>query len=205
MRHNPYLEVKNGQLMNPDSDLGRWYHGSWIGKMSTFKPKSPRDHAYKATFFTSSDELAEDFASGEKAWLYFDESPPRMKKSGYVHNVAIADVPLIDADRLFTDRATLVLSDEGVRLVRALQDAGAADELIEDFIQSLSVSTYRTFLQDGNPIWPHLLEAMIELGYRGWFEKESIRRSHINIALLYPHQDASIRGGYVVPRTRKFR
>ena len=203
MRANPNLEVKDGVLINPETGMPKWFHGSWIGKVSSFRRSSPRSHAYGATYFTSNDFLAEDFASGERAWLDFDEDPPRLKRTGYVHAVRIHDVPLLDPDKIFTDKAELLLSPEGVRFVEELSDRDASSSDIESFLRTFSRSHYSAFSK-GYTFWDILLESMEALGYRGWFERESKDRTHTNIGLLYPNKDAQIVGGYPVKRTRRF-
>lgn len=202
-RSNPALKVDSGYLVNPETGGTYWFHGSWTGRKRKFDWKSPRRHAYGATYFTSSEELAADFATGERVWLNFDEEPPPMKRTGYMHRVQIKDVPLVDSDKLFVDKDALILSEEGVAFVQSLQQFGASDADIESFIRTLSGGTYHAFSKQDNPIWPPLIRTIEHLGYHGWFERESIHRSHTNIGLLEPDEDARIRGGYTVKRTRR--
>lgn len=202
-RPNPALKVESGYLVNPETGDTYWFHGSWTGRKRKFDWRSPRRHAYGATYFTSSEELAADFATGERVWLNFDEEPPPMKRTGYMHRVQIKDVPLVDSDNLFVDKEALTLSEEGVAFVQSLQQFGSSDADIESFICTLSGGTYHAFSKQDNSIWPSLIRTIKHLGYRGWFERESIHRSHINIGLLEPDEDARIRGGYTVKRTRR--
>ena len=202
-RSNPALTVENGYIVNPDTGDTYWYHGSWVGRLRKFDYGIPRRHAYGATYFTSEEDLAVDFATGERAWLDINEDPPPMKRTGYMHRVQIKDVPLVDPDRLFTDRDKQTLTEEGVTFVQKLQDFGASEENINSFLRELSGGTYHAFAKQHNPIWPQLIRAIEDLGYHGWFERESIHRNHTNIGLLYPDDDARIRGGYTVKRTRR--
>ena len=126
-----------------------------------------------------------------------------MKRTGYMHRVQIKDVPLVDPDNLFVDKEALTLSEEGVAFVQSLQQFGSSNADIESFIRTLSGGTYHAFSKQDNSIWPSLIRTIEHLGYRGWFERESIHRSHTNIGLLEPDEDARIRGGYTVKRTRR--
>ncbi len=202
-RPNPALRVDSGYLVNPETNDTYWFHGSWTGRKRKFDWNSPRKDVYPATFFTSDEDLAVDFATGERVWLDIGEDPPPMKRTGYLHRVKIKDVPLVDADKLFVDRDALTLSEEGVLFIQSLQNFGASDSEIESFTRTLSEATYHAFGKRNNPIWPYLIRTIVHLGYRGWFERESIHRSHTNIGLLYPDEDARVWGGYTVKRTRR--
>jgi hypothetical protein len=205
-RSNPFLEVREGKLVNPDTGDTRWFHGSWVGKLKDFQSETPRSHTYTATFFTSEEDLAADFASGERAWLGFDEDPPPMKRSGYVHKVEIDDIKLIDPDRMIVDSGDadeVSLTPEGVAFAQAMQDSGASEEEISGFFHNLKGRTYHAFSRLVGR-WEPVLAAMEALGYRGWYEKESFYRTHTNIGLLHPDEDATLRGGYTTKRTRKF-
>lgn len=200
----PTLQSRNGFFVNPDTNDHTWYHGSWVGKIDRVRATTPRKHAYGATFYTSSFELAEEFASGERAWLDFYEDPPRMKRSGYVHKVKIEDVPLVDPNLIFTNKDEQLLSEGfGVPFVNELHKQGATQDSIASFLRSLSAFQYQAF-NKSNTIWQPLRQTLDHLGYRGWLEKESIDSSATNIGLLYPMEDTQMQGGYIVKRSRKF-
>jgi hypothetical protein len=204
-RQNPYLESENGKIVNPETNDIIWYHGSWFGKLDRLKAYNPRQY-YDATYFSSSEKLATEFATGELAWLGYDEKVPRMKRSGYLHFVEISDVKLLDSDKVFSDKEEMLLTDEGVIFVQALSDLGVKDNQIEKWLLTLRKGRFHAFTKS-DPIFPHLIAVMEKLGYRGWFEREFTKddlKSHINIALLYPDEDAKLVGGHIVKRTRKF-
>lgn len=204
-RKNPYLESENGKIVNPETNDIIWYHGSWFGKLDRLKAYNPRQY-YDATYFSSSEKLANEFATGELAWLGYDEKVPRMKRSGYLHFVNIDDVKLLDSDKIFSDKEELLLTDEGAIFVQALSDLGVEDQKIEKWLLKLRKGRFHAFTKS-DPIFPRLIAVMEKLGYRGWFEREFTKddlKSHINIALLYPDEDAKLVGGHIVKRTRKF-
>lgn len=204
-RQNPYLESKNGKIVNPETNDIIWYHGSWFGKLDRLKAYNPRKY-YDATYFSSSEKLANEFATGEMAWLGTYEEVPRLKRSGYLHFVEISDVKLLDSDKIFSDKEELLLTDEGAIFVQALSDLGVEDQEIEWWLLKLRKGRFHAFTKS-DPIFPHLIAVMKKLGYRGWFEREFTKdnfESHINIALLYPDEDAKLVGGHIVKRTRKF-
>jgi hypothetical protein len=132
-RQNPYLESENGKIVNPETNDIIWYHGSWFGKLDRLKAYNPRQY-YDATYFSSSEKLANEFATGEMAWLAYDEEAPRMKRNGYLHFVKIDDVKLLDSDKVFSDKEELLLTDEGIILVQALSDLGVEEEAIEHWL-----------------------------------------------------------------------
>ena len=206
-RENPYLESKNGKIVNPETNDIIWYHGSWFGKLDRLKTYNPRQY-YDATYFSSSEKLATEFATGEMAWLGAYEEAPRMKRSGYLHFVKIDDVKLLDPDKVFSDKEQLLLTDEGVILVQTLSDLGIEDSEIETWLKKFRGGRFHAFSKS-NVIFPHLISAMEKLGYSGWFEREIVtpfysKHEHINIALLHPDEDAKLVGGHIVKRTRKF-
>ena len=206
-RENPYLESENGKIVNPETNDIIWYHGSWFGKLDRLKAYNPRQY-YDATYFSSSEKLANEFATGEMAWLGYDEKVPRMKRSGYLHFVKIDEVKLLDPDKVFSDKEELLLTDEGIILVQTLSDLGVEDSEIEKWLKKFRRGRFHAFSKS-NVIYPNLMEAMERLGYRGWFEREVVtpfysEKQHINIALLHPDEDAKLVGGHIVKRTRKF-
>ena len=206
-RKNPYLESENGKIVNPETNDIIWYHGSWFGKLDRLKAYNPRQY-YDATYFSSSEKLATEFATGEMAWLGAYEEAPRMKRSGYLHFVKIDDVKLLDPDKVFSDKEQLLLTDEGVILVQTLSDLGIEDSEIETWLKKFRGGRFHAFSKS-NAIFPSLIGAMEKLGYNGWFEREIVtpfysKHEHINIALLHPDEDAKLVGGHIIKRTRKF-
>ena len=206
-RQNPYLESEFGKVVNPETNDIIWYHGSWFGKLDRLKAYNPRQY-YDATYFSSSEKLATEFATGEMAWLGAYEEAPRMKRSGYLHFVKIDDVKLLDPDKVFSDKEQLLLTDEGVILVQTLSDLGIEDSEIETWLKKFRGGRFHAFSKS-NAIFPSLIGAMEKLGYNGWFEREIVtpfysKHEHINIALLHPDEDAKLVGGHIIKRTRKF-
>ena len=99
-RKNPLVEREGGLIVNPGSAEGLWYHGSRSSEPLTKFAKPPAPFSsYYATFFSTSKEFGENFATD-------NVRGGRGDRRGWVHVVAVKDVPIFDVEEIYTDRLT---------------------------------------------------------------------------------------------------
>ena len=183
LRYNPLVIRRDGYI-EPNESSGLWFHGSREReRVDKFEPTSNVDD-YDATFFTASEGFAMAFA--EEAEDY--------DAHGYVYAVQVKDVPIFDVDDIFEDmdNPKSKLTPEGVRFRQALYEH---TEDADEALRGLRTAQWGSFHTYDNEFYNEILNTMKELGYRGWLEYE---KHALNLALLYPEEDAEIKWSYSV-------
>ena len=202
LRENPQV-VHTGKYIIREDGADKWYHGSAFeygairseGPLMEFIPDaSPR---YEATFFTASRQFARTYA---------ESGIPRGYDFGVMYTVKIKDVPLFDVDDIFVDvnMPNSPLTHEGEvfwneMLKHLPRKSIFRRHKMGEIMGSLQSGSYTVFDPAHKLVYTSFMKALRKLGYRGWVEREA---GVLNIALLYPHEDAVILDSYKVGGAR---
>ena len=199
MRANPLLESSGGRLY-PIGSSPRflWHHATWAPEASSpiSKFKSRGSDNYDAVFFSSSASFAKQFAR------------EKFIGSGcclFLYSVRIRPVKLFDVTSVFTRPASkgveFLLSQEGAEFaVRFAENLPEEEFDVKRALSEISSGTWESFDPDAYPAmfyYDAFLKTILELGYRGWLEFETIEQigqssDVLNIALLCPDEDTQI-------------
>ena len=188
MRKNPLVSRRDGYLV-PNSFSNLWFHGSEDPyeeePRDAFLPSGVHGGSYDATFFTSSESFAREFAEG-----FWDSDD-----NGFVYACRIKDVKLFDIDNIFQNMSdpNSLLTEEGMRFRDHLSYHTSLPGDAERALASLRSVEWDSFNEENNPYYYDIMATMDTLGYRGWVEIEA---GHRNVALLHPDEDVEIMWSY---------
>jgi len=196
---NPLVRSLNGFLCPIDANGGNtlWYHASWSPRTSPPIKKFSRKASarYDATFFSTSVKFAGMF--GREKYIGSECCLT-------IYGVRIGAVKLFDIGSIYETRGRdILLSQEGEVFAERLAYHLKRDKIsLSEFevLESLRSGHWEGFDSREYPAslyYASLLSTFVDLGYRGWLEFEEdvdIRgwTRVLNIALLYPDQDATI-------------